>query len=234
MEDGGVESADPRVRRAARAAAANLTEGELTEALIRDRTVGVDMHGHAVVKGVTVNWLAQVFHMDHRTCAARLKDCPPLSRKRGGQGLLYDVSVAAAYLIKPVFDVEEYIKTMKVDELPARLQEGYWAAALKRQKWEENAGKLWRTDDVTKKFSETFLMIANAIKLWVDEMEAHVEVTAAQREALDKAVRELQGKITTSIASMPRVTPPSTSSMVKPKPKVEDNDDIDADIADVV
>jgi hypothetical protein len=242
-EDGGVaddELAAARTRRALRQQAAQLATEELIDIAQQGQRDRLDMHGHAVVKGVTVNWLAQVFHLDHRVCAQRLKDCPPLTRKRGGHGLLYDVAIAAEYLVKPRFDAEQYIKTMKIEELPAKLQEGFWAAALKRQKWEENAGRLWRTEDVVKKFSETFLMIANTMRLWVDDLDAVMEITEPQRKALENCVRDLQQQVGKTIKSLPRVTQSQLAEMadkptpVLPAPEEEEHDDIDADIRDVV
>lgn len=191
-----------------------------------------------VIRGVTINWLAQAFSMDHRTVTTRLKDCPPLKKKRGGSGLLYDLATAAPYLVTPKFNVEEYIRTMKVEELPTRLQEGFWAAALKRQKWEENAGRLWRTERVVKLFSEVFLMVANDMRMWLDDLEAVASVTVEQRKALDDAIAALQQKISLSIRRLPKVTTPQTSEMVQtPSPvpnKQDEDDDIAADIRAVV
>jgi hypothetical protein len=250
MAEGGVNN-DPRARRAARAAEASNAMERLAEQVAANRAEqhatggdyskgsdGLETNINLVVKGVTVNWLAQAFHMDHRTVTQRLKDCPPLTRKRGSGGLIYDLSVAAGYLVKPVFDVEAYIKTMKIEELPTKLQEGFWAAALKRQKWEENAGRLWRTEVVAKKFSETFLMVMNDMKMWVDDLEAVVGITDEQRDALHKAVSRLQKKIIKSVSEMPRVTQPQAAEMIQPvtvAPVTEEEpDDIDADILAVV
>lgn len=240
MEDGGVDINSVDHRRAERRRLAAMAERELihraAEAASKDR---VDLSSHAVVKGVTATWLGTVFHMDYRTVTHRLKNCPPLTRQKGGKAMLYDLPVAASFLIKPQFDVEDYLKTMKVEEMPTKLQEGYWAAALKRQKWEENAKHLWRTDEVAKRFSETFLMIANALRVWVDDLESVQEVTPAQRKFFDGVVAQLQESIAKKVSEMPKVVRPQraeiqdTPSGVKQLEDMED-DDIDADIRDVV
>jgi hypothetical protein len=59
-----------------RSATAKMATEELLDIAAQGQRERLEMHGHAVVKGVTVNWLAQVFHLDHRVCAQRLKDCP--------------------------------------------------------------------------------------------------------------------------------------------------------------
>lgn len=240
MADGGLN--DARARRQARqeeidAGLRTLGKQYAEGGNVNEGAQSMERDVNLVVKGVTINWLAQAFHMDHRSVTSRLKDCPALSRKRGGSGLLYDLSVAAAYLIKPVFDVEKYIKTMKVEELPTHLQDAFWAAALKRQKWEENAGRLWRTEKVSQRFAETFLMVANDMKVWIDDMESVIGITDEQRKHLEKCVVMLQKKISKSILEMPKFVAPQASEITPPvavSPVQDTDNDIDADIFDVV
>lgn len=243
MADGGVSLDAARERRQNRLKQAQANQENLT--MFADGAVG-GMAGRGekyetdiqlVIRGVTINWLAQAFNMDHRTVTIRLKECPPLKRKRGGSGLLYDLATAAPYLVTPKFNVEEYIRTMKVEELPTRLQEGFWAAALKRQKWEENAGRLWRTEKVVKLFSETFLMVANDMRMWLDDMETVVTISAEQRKALEDQISALQKKISQSIRRLPKLTAPQTTEMAQtpaPVQPKEEPDDVDADINDVI
>ena len=201
-----------------------------------------EMHITQVARGVSVNWLAQVFSMHPKDVTRRLKECPPIVRRRQTGQSIYDVAVAAEYLVKPRFNVEEYMRTMKIEELPTRLQEGFWAAALKRQKWEENAGRLWRTEQVVALYSETFLMITNTMRMWVDDLDAVTLVTPEQRKALEDAVTGLQKQISKSIQDLQRKTPPQIVELAPPptttpEPRYEEepeDDDIDADISAVV
>jgi Protein of unknown function (DUF1441) len=147
-----------------------------------------DVHG-----GVTVAWLAQVFRMDPTTVKKRLADCPPLHSRKAGY--TYDLKVAAQYLVKPVFNVHEYLKSMKPSELPAQLQASYWDAALKRQKWEENAGQLWRTEAVLGVLAEAFQTIKFTMQLWADNLERVTGLTDEQRDVLVKAVDGLQDEL---------------------------------------
>jgi hypothetical protein len=77
------------------------------------------------------------------------------------------------------------------------------------------------------------------MRLWVDDLDAVMEVTETQRKALENCVRDLQQQVAQTIKSLPRVTPSQVAEMAdKPKlaapaEEVED-DDIDADIRDVV
>lgn len=150
--------------------------------------------------GVTVAWLSQVFGMDPTTVKKRLADCPPLHRRKAGY--IYDLKVAAQYLVKPVFDVKKYLKDMKPSELPSQLQKEYWDAALKRQKWEENAGMLWRTEKVLAVLSETFLLIKSTMQLWTEDLERTTGLDAAQRAELVRMVDGLQNDIHEGLVKM--------------------------------
>jgi hypothetical protein len=151
-----------------------------------------DVHG-----GVTTAWLAQVFGMDPTTVKKRLADCPPLHRRKAGY--TYDLKVAAQYLVKPVFNTHEYLKSMKPSELPSQLQAAYWDAALKRQKWEENAGQLWRTEAVLAVLAEAFQTIKFTMQLWADNLERVTGLTDEQRDVLVKAVDGLQDELHTAL-----------------------------------
>ena len=195
---------------------------------------GPEMMAPAVMRGVTASWLAQVFRMDLGTVKARLRMCPPLENRKAG--FTYDLKIAAQYLVKPVIDIEEYLKTMKMEELPTRFQDQYWSAMNKRQKWEENAGQLWRTEKVQAAFGEVFLLIRNAMMLWVDQLERNVAVTEAQRLGLEDMVEALQNEISAKLKALPKVrqtapqlaemaTDDSAKSKVKKPYEMDDDDD---------
>lgn len=147
-----------------------------------------DMH-----QGVTVSWLAQVFNMDPKTVKQKLADCPPLHRRKAGY--VYNLPVACRYLIPPATSAEQYIKTMKPSDLPTAFQQSFWDAALKRQKWEENAGQLWRTEKVREVFGSTFQTIKFTMQLWADTLERQTGLSQEQRTLLTKMVDGLQEEI---------------------------------------
>lgn len=154
---------------------------------------GPDMEIESVYRGVTVGWLAQAFHMDPKTVKMKLKDCPPLHRRQGG--FVYELDKAAAYLVKPKFNIEEYLKGMSISELPTKLQNAYWDAQIKRQKWEENAQNLWRTEKVVEVFGAVFQTIKFAMQLWPDDLERAAALTVEQREKLQAALDGLQNDL---------------------------------------
>lgn len=160
-----------------------------------------------VMHGVTVGWLSQAFSMDPTTVKKKLRDCPPIHRRKAG--FVYDLKQAAPYLVPPVFDVDQYLKTMRPSDLPNQLQEAYWSAMRKRQQWEADAGHLWRTEQVMEVLGEVFKQIKFAIQLWPDEVERAAGLSNEQRVMLTNMGDTLQADIHKRLVTMPetRKTP---------------------------
>lgn len=146
-----------------------------------------------MLQGVTVSWLAQVFGMDPKTVKQKLADCPPLHRRKAGY--VYHLATACRYLIPPAISADQYIKSMKPSDLPSAFQQSFWDAALKRQKWEENAGQLWRTEKVREVLGQTFQTIKFTVQLWADTLERQTGLTPDQRTLLTKLIDGLQEEI---------------------------------------
>lgn len=150
-----------------------------------------------MLAGVTVSWLSQVFGMDPKTVKAKLADCPPLHRRKAGY--VYSLPVAVRYLVPPAISTDQFIKTMKPGDLPVAFQQSFWDAALKRQKWEENAGELWRSAKVQEVLGSTFQTIKFTIQLWTDTLERQVGLTPEQRKLLVAMTDSLQEDIYKSL-----------------------------------
>lgn len=171
-----------------------------------------------VQHGVTVGWLATVFGMDPVNVRRKLRDCAPIMKRKAGY--VYDLKVAAQYLVKPVFDVEQYLKGMKPSELPTHLQDAYWSAMRKRQQWEADAGMLWRTEAVMEVFGDVFQTIKFAMQLWPDTVERALGLTPEQREMLIKMSDGLQTEIHKKLVEMPKLK--RTPSTLAEAPEVEE------------
>lgn len=169
------------------------------------------LHIADVQHGVTVGWLSQVFRMDPTTVKKKLRDCPPINRRKASY--VYDLKVAAQYLVPPVFDIEQYLKTMKPSDLPTHLQEAYWSGMRKRQIWETEAGHLWRSEKVLEVLGEVFQKIKFAIQLWPDEVERALGLSDEQRRLLIGMGDALQKDIHERLLVMPaaRRTPSTLS-----------------------
>lgn len=173
---------------------------ELEESLTRNR----QMQGlaDAAMGGVTVAFLAQVFQMDHNKVKRKLVNCPVKARRtRGTMQVqhLYDLKTAAAYLVEARIDPEDIIKSLRKEDLPPSISTAYWDAQLKKQKWEEQAGQLWRTDAISSVIGSMFQTIKFTIQLWADTLERQTGLSEEQRELLNALTDELQQQMFDSL-----------------------------------
>lgn len=146
-----------------------------------------------VFAGVTRTWLADVFAMDPTTVKKKLANCPTKG-KRGGNPV-YELRLAAQYLVPPRVDIAQFIKSMRPNDLPPILQSAYWDAQKKRQDWEINAGELWRTEKVIETLSETFKLIKTSVNLFADTVEQETGLSDRQREIITKLTDGLMDDI---------------------------------------
>jgi len=147
----------------------------------------------AVMKGVTVGWLAQAFGMNFMTVKNKLRDCPPLRKYKNG--FLYDIRIACSYLIKPRFDIENFIKNANVNDLPPKLTREYWGAKTARLQYEEEAGHLWRDEAVLTLYGELFAMVKSEHQQWAATLEKTVGLTDKQHLILQEMVDQLETKL---------------------------------------
>lgn len=180
-----------------------------------------------MLAGVTVSWLSQVFGMDPKTVKAKLADCPPLHRRKAGY--VYSLPVACQYLVRPAISPEQYIKTMKPSDLPSHFQQTFWDAALKRQKWEENAGQLWRTEKVIEVLGHTFQTIKFTLQLFPDTLERQTGLSDEQRTILTTLLDQLQQDIYVALVQQAKDT--QTGSQKSELPGMVDNEDGEYDDA---
>ncbi len=152
--------------------------------------------------GVTVGWLANIFRMDRNTVKRRLAGCQPNGRRR--KAPTYQLRQAAAYLVDPTTDISSWIKNLRPNDLPPLLQATYWDAALKRQKWERDAGDLWRTTEVLDTLGDAFQRMKNAILLWSEVIERENGLSAEQRKTLAQLTDDLQNDMHEALVQMPK------------------------------
>lgn len=146
----------------------------------------VGLNTAEVIGGVSAHWLSQVFKHDKNTIRNKLgKYGCPIAGYRGDTPL-YRIDEAAQYLVKPKVDLVEYVKSLRPNDLPPILNDAYWSAMLKRQKWEENAGDLWRTEAVLNVFGDLALSFKTTVNLWVEEVDRQESLSVEQRQILTK------------------------------------------------
>ena len=152
--------------------------------------------------GVTISWLAEHFKMAKPTVKKRLAALPPKAKIHNSA--LYDLKDAAGYLVEPKVDVSQWIQSLRPNDLPPLLQDTYWSAMIKRQKWEENAGHLWRTEAVLEVLGEAFKRINSAVKLWEDDVDRVDELSESQRQTLRGMTDGLLADLHETLVAMPK------------------------------
>lgn len=164
-----------------------------------------------VYGGVSASWLAQVFGHDKNTIAKKLATAgiEVVGRRNGGP--LYRIPDAAAHLVKPKVDLVAYIKTLRPNDLPPMLNVAYWDAMLKRQKWEENAGDLWRTADVLEVFGDLAFSFKTTVNLWVEEVDRTQGLTSEQRQVITQLSDKLLEQVYQLMVDAPRKRKTSAS-----------------------
>lgn len=152
-----------------------------------------------LLTGLTARDFANMFHIDdaevlRRISVAGIKQCG--MRRNRPIWLIADV---APYLVKPVFDVEAYIKKLKPRDLPPALQKGFWDAQKARQNYEEEAGNLWHTHRVQRVVGEILMMTRQRLVLGTDTIDRMLPLTPEQRAAVqtvfDRTLGDLQAKV---------------------------------------
>jgi len=155
-----------------------------------------------VRRGVTQAWLTGALRMDKRTVKKRLAECP-IAEKKAGNIALYDLAQAMSFLVKPRFDIEDYMRNMNPEELPPRLKSEYWKAKRSEQEYKERAGELWHTEDVIMVLGDTAKTIRGVMQTWIDALERKTEVTPEQYRELQSMVDDLRNEIARALVEMP-------------------------------
>lgn len=166
----------------------------------REATAPLSMNGLAdsALQGVTVSFLAQVFRMDNAAVKRKLVNCPILeSRRRGTTQVqhLYDLATAAKFLVEVEIDAKMLISRLKREDLPPAISTAYWDALLKKQKYEENAGDLWRTEKVWDVLAGTFQNLKFTMQLWPETIERTTGLTDEQRELMQEMIDGMQQEL---------------------------------------
>ena len=169
---------------------------------------------YAALNGVTVDWLRRAFHMTDQKCKTKLRGLKTIGVTAQGAPL-YDLGHAAERLVRPKIDLNEYLKEITVDDLPEKLRETFWNARLKQQRYEKNAGDLWRTEAVIQLFGSVLKDTKERIRLINTLAENTMNLNPEQLRKLREIVNEVQGEIYNQIMSLESKTPSSIAELNK-------------------
>lgn len=150
-----------------------------------------------IYEGLNLSQMEKAFRMDHRQLVEKLKDCPPSGIRNGVA--IWRIHEAAPHLVKPMYDVEAYIKRMNHADLPKNLTKEFWAGLKSKQDYELRAGDLWPTSKVVEKVGELFKLVRMTTLLTVDTLERQVELTEKQRSIVKNLMDGMLNELHKSI-----------------------------------
>lgn len=146
----------------------------------------------------TLSQIAQMFETDPKTLPQRMKGIVPAGRRSGYK--VYNLREAASRLVKPGYEIEDFIRQMSPQELPPLLNKEFWNGQRARQAYEKEMGNLWPTEDVVEMFGVLSQGMRQTIILVTDDIEREEGFTAGQKKAfrriMDAAIITMQEKLT--------------------------------------
>lgn len=146
----------------------------------------------------TMSQIAQMFETDPKTLPQRMKGVIPAGKRNGYK--VYKIKEAAGRLVKPGYEIEDFIRQMSPQELPPLLNKEFWNGQRARQAYEKEMGNLWPTEDVVELFSTLCQGVRQTLILVIDDIEREEGFTDGQRKAFrritDSAILMMQEKIT--------------------------------------
>lgn len=148
--------------------------------------------------GLPPTTLARIFGLTNDRARERLVAAKPAAHVGGRP--VYRIRDVARLFVKPnADDIALVIAKTSARDLPPQLQKDFWAAQEARQKYEERAGKLWRSEVVSDAFMETFKTIRMTMNLMADAVERETALDAKQRATIiaitDDLLAELSRKL---------------------------------------
>lgn len=130
-------------------------------------------------EGLNLSELGRAFKMDHRVLVEKLHNVPPSGTRSGHD--TWTIAEAAPHLVKPIYDIEEYIKRMHHHELPKMVTKEFWNGLRARQEYEQREGNLWPTARVVEVMGGIMKLIKMSARLMTDAVDRQAELSDRQR-----------------------------------------------------
>ena len=141
--------------------------------------------------------LSQLFRTDPKSLPKRLFGVRPATKRAGHP--VYNIKEAAARLVEPGYEIEEYIRGMNHTQLPPMLGKEFWNAQQARLKFEKEMGRSYDIEQVIAAISELYQTARMSMLLLADSIERQTSLTEEQRSIIkteiDGAIDECRNKI---------------------------------------
>lgn len=170
--------------------------------------------------------IAQLFRTDAKTLPKRLRRLQPIATRSGVK--VYSIRDAAAYLVKPGYSIEQFIRQMHPNDMPVGLMKEFWAGQKSRQEYEIKAGNYWPTEQIIEALGEAFKNARMTILLFPETVEREAGVTDEQREILrrlsDGLIEELRANLVEKFSNYEPSTGPNDLSSPSGMGPIPDGD----------
>lgn len=164
-----------------------------------------DESAAALYKGLTISQLQIILEMDRRDLSKKIEagNVKPAGMRGGFP--IYKLKDVMPHVVKPVYDVEAYMRQMNPQDLPKLLTKEYWAGQRSRQEFMLREGDLWPTSKVVSTAGEWFKLVRMSALLCIDTVERQVELSEKQRSiikgVMDGMLIELHREINDKLGS---------------------------------
>ncbi len=149
----------------------------------RRRTSSLDDESQAMLyDGLNLSQMTIAFGIDHRILVEKLHGVPATGSRNGTE--IWTIATVAPYLVKPVGDIETYIKKMQPNDLPKALAKEFWSAIKTRQEVEKASGDLWPTERVVGVIGSLMKLLKMSVRLLTDSVDTQAELSEAQRRTV--------------------------------------------------
>ena len=141
-----------------------------------------------IFDGCTQSQLCTIFKMDRRTMSAKLVtgNVKPAGVRAGFP--IYYIHEVAPHVVKPLYDIETYLKRMHHNDLPKHLSKEFWAGMRAKQEYQLKEGELWPTEQVIGVMGEVFKRLRMSMLLIQDAVEREHMLTAQQRDKISSLI----------------------------------------------
>lgn len=187
----------------------------------------IDMASRGVLyEGANLTQLCQLFGMDFRTVTAKMHGVPPDGVR--GRSSVWKISTAAPHLVKPIYDIESYMRNMSHNDLPKMLTKEFWAGQRSRQEFELKAGDSWPTADIVEKVGELMKTFKMSARLFVDAVDRQSQLTQKQRDIIKNLTDGMLEECHHQVVKNFTYTPTSGASIYVENvvEKAEDDDEL--------
>jgi len=199
-----------------------MAAGELDE-FEKKITLTDEQTSTMLYQGCSLSQLERLFKKDKRDIKLKIEQngVSPAGMRAGFP--IYHIREVAPYLVKPPYDMDQFIQKMSVADLPFMLRKEFWAGRKSQQDYELKAGELWPTQDVVDGFSEVFKTLKLSILLMRETVERETNLTPKQRaimqQIIDNGLEELYAKTVSKFSE--RKQPKRRAKLSDPEPERE-------------